>query len=230
MLKHPFAVTATLERSVVLTFSVDAQRAAALVPAPLELDLYNGCAFIAAAMVQTRGLRPARLPSWFGRDFGLIGYRLFVQHRNAHKRRRGLFILRSETNSRIMRILGGLLTTYRYRFSDIEFRDSLIRGPDLEVRYAADDAAQLPKHSPFPDWRAARRYAGPMPFTFSVHGSTLLSVRGRRSQWNPLPLTVLEAQVPILSELGFEETVLANAFMVQNVPYRWERGEREPWR
>ena len=37
--------------------------------------------FLAIAMVQTEALRPAFLPACFGRDFFLIGYRIFARYR-----------------------------------------------------------------------------------------------------------------------------------------------------
>ncbi|MEO1481697.1 MAG: DUF2071 domain-containing protein [Myxococcota bacterium] len=230
-LQHPFSVSATLERSVVLTYAVDPDQAAARLPAPLQLDLYQGHAFCAAALAQTRGLRPSSLHSFFGRDFVLAGYRLFVKHTRGHRTRRGLYILRSETNSRWMRVLGDLLTAYRYRHVDIEFQDQRITSlqTGLEIRYEANGEASLPEESPFPDWDQARAYAGPMPYTFSVHGRTVLSVRGHRSAWSPRPLQVHHAQIPFLRESGFERAKLANAFIVDNVPYRWDRGVREPW-
>ena len=78
---HPFAVEAFFERSLVLTFAAAKEEVQPLIPECLDLDVFNDrWAFIAVAMVQTTGLRPKGLPRFFGSDFFLIGYRVFVRY------------------------------------------------------------------------------------------------------------------------------------------------------
>jgi len=35
--------------------------------------------------------------------------------------------------------------------------------------------------------------------------------------------------IPFLAELGHHNAVLANAFVVRNIPYHWKKGTAEPW-
>jgi len=59
--------------------------------------------------------------AWAGRDYALTGYRIFVRHRDRTGRtRRGLHILRSDTDRRSMKLGGNLLTHYRYRLAGID--------------------------------------------------------------------------------------------------------------
>jgi len=58
---HPFAVEAFFESSLVLTFAIPKNQIQHLIPECLELDTFNNkWAFIAVAMVQTKGLRPGQ--------------------------------------------------------------------------------------------------------------------------------------------------------------------------
>ena len=109
--EHPFAVDALFERSLVLTFAVPKEEVAGLIPPCLSLDTHQDkWAFIAVAMVQTKNLRPKGFPKFMGSDFFLIGYRVFVRYTNAQgKRLRGLYILKSETDSRRMTFFGNML-------------------------------------------------------------------------------------------------------------------------
>ena len=69
------------------------------------------------AVVRARALRPTGHPRWSGQDFWLIGYRIFVRYTNAQGRgSRGLYILGSETDLRLMARLGNCFTRYRYAF------------------------------------------------------------------------------------------------------------------
>ncbi|MGB0744228.1 MAG: DUF2071 domain-containing protein [Opitutales bacterium] len=236
--QHPFPVEAHFDYSLVLTYAYPLETLEPLVPNCLELDTFQDrYAFIAVAMVQTRHLRPKGFPRWMGNNFFLAGYRIFVRYQSqAGRRLRGLYILRSETDKPKMRILGNLFTNYNY--STIRISADFVSGKSaqisspttgLNVTAALDseDSVSLPRDSPFNDWREARGFAGPMPFTFSVNPKEVIIVEGKRSQWQPRPVRVLEANVPQLHDFVDAEPLLANAFITENIPYEWGSGRRE---
>ncbi len=67
---HPFAVETHFESSTVLTFAIHKDEIQHLIPECLELDTFqNKWAFIAVAMVQTKGLRPKGFPKFIGNNF-----------------------------------------------------------------------------------------------------------------------------------------------------------------
>ena len=238
---HPFAVEAFFERSLVLTFAVPKDAVSALVPECLALDTFQDeWAFVAVALVQTQSLRPKGFPRALGNDFFLIGYRLFVRYTTrAGKRLRGLYILKSETDQRRMVLLGNLFTHYRYAKTDVSLRT---HGSTIEVASRQSDlrltarvpagAAPLPPHSPFASWREARRFAGPLPFTFAYDAATraVLIVEGVREDWVPQPLVVDDYRVGFLDGLAAKGLVLASAFTVRNIPYHWKKGRTEQWK
>ncbi len=235
---HPFAVKAHFDQSIVLAFSVPAEELRPLVPEQLQLDLYqDNNAFIALAMVETSKLRPAALPKFLGRNFALLGYRVFVRYTGSDARtRRGLYILRSETNSPFMTFGGNIFTQYRYETIQLNWQ----KNPDgsqkistnlgLEIETSPDLAdAPLPVGSPFPDWRQARRYAGPMPFTFSYDAEkqSMITVEGVRSKWSPTPIAIHSYKIPFFDQFNFSNCILSNAFSVHDIPYLWKKGITE---
>ena len=243
---HPFAVEAFFERSLVLTFATPAAEIQALLPAPLVPDTFQDeWGFLALALVQTRQLRPKGWPALLGHDFCLVGYRAFVRyHTPAGKRLRGLYILRSETDRRHMELLGNLFTHYRYATTDIALlanESSLTatsRQSDFQLRLALPGTSPpgtpevaLPAGSPFASWAEARRFAGPLPFTFSVEAAArrVVIIEGVRQHWQPEPVAVEQAHVGFLKQLPLSKLVLANAFLVRNVPYHWKKGRVEAW-
>ena len=236
---HPCAVEAFFEHSLVLTFAVPRAELAARLPAPLVPDSFDDeWGFIAVALVQTRQLRPQGFPGWLGQDFFLLGYRAFVRyHTPGGKRLRGLYILRSETDKKRMSLLGNIFTHYRYHTVDIQqqqlpdkARRIASRRGNFHVELAAPTAeVPLPAHSPFSTWAEARRFAGPLPFTFSVDGQRVLIVEGVREHWQPQPVAVASYHVGFFEQLGFSECRLANAFAVRDIPYSWKKGRTEQW-
>ncbi len=209
-----------------------------LVPEGLKIDAYEGMGFVTLAMVWTKGLRPTEFPAKMGRDFFLAGYRIFTRLEDEVGRSlRGLKIIRSETDSRFMVYSGNLMTGYNYRHVAVEIEEEAsftrvisradgVATFDLKFESGNGDTA-LPKDSPFPDWRTARRFAGPMPFTFSPQGDgSFVVVEGSRGSWKPQPVGVVKWDVGLFGEDPFRgvNPVLANAFVVRDVDYRWEKG------
>ncbi len=238
---HPFPVQAYFERSLVLTFAYPKAQVQALLPPYLTLDTWHDeWAFVAVALVQTRGLRPQGFPAALGNNFSLAGYRVFARYRtSAGKRLRGLYILKSQTDKRRMALLGNLFTYYNYETVPMTFRSE---EHQLTVSFgsaavtvavgATDETVALPPHSPFADWQEARRFAGPLPFTFAYHAParSVVIVEGMREHWQPVPVTVTKLHVPLLASLGLGSGgIVASAFLVQNIPYRWKKGRLDLW-
>jgi uncharacterized protein YqjF (DUF2071 family) len=238
---HPFAVEAHFESSIVLTFAVREVELRGLIPPCLELDTFEeGWGFIAVAMVQTKALRPKGMPRFFGSDFFLIGYRVFVRYTNElGKRMRGLYILGSQTNSKRMEFFGNIFTHYDYSTIDVtvqrqgELTTIGSEKADLKIvlNTTGEDPA-LPALSPFGSWKEARRFAGPLPFTFTFDSASrdVLIIEGVRQQWAPRPIEVVEHSVGFLRSLDLRTLTLANAFIVEDVPYYWKKGRLEKWR
>ena len=235
---HPFAVEAFFDYSLVLTYAIPQEEVRKLIPACLTLDTFaDKWAFIAVAMVQTKALRPKGFPAFMGNDFFLIGYRVFVRYTTAQgKRLRGLYILKSETNRIWMEVLSSVFTRYNYDTTDITQTTngtvltvaSQASGLDVAVDTSPNQRV-LPASSPFSDWKEARRFAGPLPFTFSFDepAKTVLLVEGVRQHWQPAPVQVLRDNLPFFDSINMASYQLANAFLIQDIPYVWKRGRTE---
>ena len=238
---HPFAVEAFFESSLVLTFAVPKEELQKLIPECLQLDIFKDkYAFLAVAMVQTINLRPKGFPEFSGNDFFLIGFRVFVRYTNiAGKNLRGLYILKSETDKKKMELFGNIFTHYNYSTTDIEqseknnIKKISSFGSDFKVKIdTSENEAALPLNSPFDDWKEARRFAGPLPFTFTYNSEAkeVLIIEGVRSDWKPMPVRVIDHHFSFLDSLHLKDPVLANAFMVKNIPYYWKKGKVEAWK
>jgi hypothetical protein len=241
--RHPFPVTAFFRQSLVLTYAIPKDALQPLLPPGLALDTYGDYGFLAIAMVETRRLRPSFLPAFAGRNCFLAGYRIFTRLGGKGSSLRGLRILRSDTDRRWMVCAGNLLTHYQYRLCHAELRETpgmiawSIRTPrheaDLRViAHIAEGPAPLPAGSPFLSVKDARRFAGPLPYTFDYEAAThsIIRIQGVREEWNPKPVRVEVLENTFLFQEPFcrAAPVLANAFYLRDVPYRWQRGTCTP--
>ncbi len=234
--RHPFAVTAYFRHSLVLTYAFPARLLEPLLPPGLSVDTYGDFGFLAIALVQAERLHPNFLPPSFGRECFLSGYRIFARAGDAL---RGLRIIESYTDHRWMRSAGNLLTHYRYQLCTSALEESPQRlswtvstpdgGADLDV-VAHFGPAPLPAGSPFATERDARRFAGPLPYTFDYEPQThsLIRIQGVRQNWRPEPVRVEVRRNTFLDREPFcrAPAILANAFHVKELPYEWLKGRR----
>lgn len=239
--RHPIPISAFFRHSLVLAYAFPPAILEPLVPKGLALDLFRGYAFLAVALVQTERLRPSFLPGALGRDLFLSGYRIFTRLATGAQSKRGLRILRSDTDHRWMVRAGNWMTHYNYHLCNANLEERgqrihwTIRTPrseaDLEVVASLTDGpAQLPVGSPFATLAEARRFAGPLPYTFEYEQATgsIIGVCARRQNWEPHPVAVEVRRSTFLQQEPFcgAPSILANAFYVRAVPYQWHRGRR----
>jgi uncharacterized membrane protein YphA (DoxX/SURF4 family) len=238
--RHPIPIEAHFDNCLTLVYALPAAVLRPLVPHGLELDTFGGYGFVAIAMVQTRSLRAAGLPKYLGRDFFLAGYRVFVRfHTDDGKTLRGLRILRSDADRGSMVTGGNLLTHYNYRRCEAGIEPTAhavhvsVSTPDgmgdLDVTAHLTTRA-LPGGTPFLTLRDAQRFAGPLPFTFDFEPETnsIVAIHARRTAWRPAPIAVDVRRLGFFDQPRFKgcTPVLAAAFHVADVDYRWERGVR----
>lgn len=237
---HPFTVEAYFNNSTILTFAFPKKKLENIIPQHLVLDTFNDkWAFLAVAIVQTTGLRPKGFPVFFSNDFSLVGYRIFVKYTDKKgKSLRGLYILKSETDKLAMEFLGSIFTHYKYTTTDIKItkntNSSIITsnksGIKIEIKHT-ESQISLPQNSPFTNWKEARKFAGPLPFTFSYNpkSKTVLIIEGVRQKWIPSPIHITSYNISYLTSLNLGESILASAFEINNIPYFWRKGKIEKW-
>jgi hypothetical protein len=138
-----------------------------------------------------------------------------------------------------MEWMGNTFTHYNYTTTDISRTEHAtsreIRSVRSGFHLLTDNTAsgiELPGESPFADWKEARRYAGPLPFTFTYEPATgnVLIIEGVRTNWSPMPVRVLSYDFAFLRSLNLREPVLANAFVIRNIPYYWKKGKVDQWK
>jgi hypothetical protein len=180
---------------------------------------------------------PKGFPAFLGNDFTLIGYRIFVRYTNEKgKNLRGLYILKSETDKRKMEFLGNIFTNYKYKTIDIQKTtqtNSILfqsKSGRFQIRFMTILIQILGyPSSPFADWKEARRFAGPLPFTFSVDdvNREVIIVEGKRSFWQPKPIQIQDFSSDYINQLTKNQFQLASGFIVKNIPYEWKAGKIE---
>jgi hypothetical protein len=137
-----------------------------------------------------------------------------------------------------MSFLGNIFTHYNYLKTDIQYHKDqekisiFSNNSGLDIQALLNKNAPLPASSPFSEWKEARRFAGPLPFTFSYNNKTkkVLTIQGVRENWEPSPVEITKNKIGFIDRMNIPGMVLANAFLIQDIPYRWEKGKTEIWK
>ncbi len=231
---NPFTMKAHFEFSLVLCFVVPKEEVEALIPTEIfSLDLVDeNHAAVAVACVSTSQLRPRWMPKKMGNEFFLTGYRTFVYYKTkSGKRRRGLYILASETDKKSMVLLGNLFSRYNYNYLklDVERTEENI---NISSKHGLQITSKAEKHQFtgndfFKTEQQAKRFAGPLPWTFHFNKkqNAVSMVRGIRKNWNPKFVEVTNYQIPKLNEIGIQHATYSHSFFISNIDYQWNKSE-----
>jgi hypothetical protein len=57
-----------------------------------------------------------------------------------------------------------------------------------------------------------------------------LIIEGVREDWTPKPVEVIQSHVGFIESLGLKNVILANAFVINNIPYYWKKGRKDLWK
>lgn len=228
---------------LLITYALPGATLSKFLPAGLRLDEWSGLGFVAAAFVQTRGLRPVLFPKFANRSYFFAGYRVFCRFVTRDgKELRGLKIIRSDTDKKLMVKIGNLLAHYNYHLAEVDVQRNAehvdLRIVSHDGNGDADLTAEvthpgefLPDGSPFSNTHEARRFAGPTPFTFAYEPETnsIIRVQSLRTGWKPrlIPVSVRKLSFLLQPEFASATPVLASCFFIEGVEYHWKRGVRE---
>lgn len=240
--RHPVAMQTHFRHSLVVTWAFEPQLLEQFLVPGLKLDTYTDpdgetFAFAAVALVDLDQLRPTGLPRVLSGAHVMTGYRVFCTMQTpAGRTMRGLRILGSQSSSRMSVIGANLTTRYHYRYvrARLAAHDQTIRflidSPNKQgdVDITADLADHsLPPDSPFADAKAARRFAGPLPYTFSPDPEGIVVVKSQRTDWSPTPVAVRVDRATFFDYGPFAGAPrrLANAFYLADLDYGWQSGQ-----
>lgn len=101
--------------AVSINVAVEPDALQAILPAPLEAEVWRGSAWVQVLVSRLRDMRPQGTLALFGVNFHQVSYRAAVRYtsRSGHVRRGGYFV-RSETDHLVMRAVGNALTEFRF--------------------------------------------------------------------------------------------------------------------
>lgn len=232
----------TLEECLLFMYRCPVEAVRPLVPECLELVTYKGHAIMGVVVSNLKAMRPWPFPSWTGIGYRHVAYRIYVSFTPPGKQPiEGLYFLRSEANSSLMKVAGNMLTDFHYHRAEIEaeripennqLRFRILNSEDgkgnAEAILQLEEIQQLAPDSLFSSVKEAMDVLHYEPYGIFYdairNNINVVKVTRNDRQWKETPVRVLQQRWDYVDSLipsGLQHELTV---MVDSIPYRWERG------
>jgi hypothetical protein len=232
-----------IDECFLLSYGINPEQAAPLVPAGLELITCRGAAFFNIVICHVDRMRMRFMPHALGVTYWHIAYRVQVRATVAGDRSfEGLYFLRSDTDRPLFGAVGNRLTDFHFHAARVQFWNHDEAAWRLRVEPTAGDASaslavrraasnSLAPGSPFVSLEDRERVLKYAPFGLSVSETgqcvRVAEVIRDEALWREEPVEVEAADWSYPRSLGLRDLLLVRATRVAPIDYRWRIGRTE---
>jgi uncharacterized protein DUF2071 len=238
-----FEMVGRIDECFLLSYGIDPEQAAGLVPAGLELITCRRAAFFNIVICHVDRMRARFTPLALGVTYWHIAYRIQVRATLADDRPiEGLYFLRSDIDRPLFGVIGNRLTDFHFHAARVRFSNDDEAAWRLRVEPTAGDALasltvrraasnSLAPGSPFASLEERERVLKYAPFGLSVFNSgqclRVAEVIRDEALWREEPVEVEAADWSYPRSLGLRDPRLVRATRVAPIDYRWRIGRTE---
>ena len=197
-------IRGTIDRRILVNFRIDAEVAARLLPPPFRPWLVNGFAIGGICLIRLRGIRPRLFPLPCGLGSENAAHRFAVEWDSRGQTRRGVYIPRRDTSSRLNAWAGGRLfpgihhrAAFAVHESATQFSVEVRSGDGAMCVSVAGSVTDLwPSSSVFDDLEAASQFfaAGSLGYSHTNDSHRWDGLELRCNTWQMQPLAMERAQ------------------------------------
>jgi hypothetical protein len=228
------AMTATIDRRILVTFTVDPDAARAVLPAPFRPDLSFGPALAGLCLIKVSGLRPAGWPARTGRTVQKVVHRVAVEWDAPDGVATGVYSLRRDTDSGLAAAAGGRVFPGRmhravFGIAQDARRVSLAaqsRDGAMSAAFVGEDAAALPGTSVFtgPDSASAFFRCDRVAYSANRRRGGFDGLRMDTERWEGTPMHCEYVQSSVFEDRALfpaGSVAFDHALVVRDLPARW---------
>lgn len=232
------AIRGAIDRRVLVNYRIDAAVVAKLLPKPFEPQIVDGFAIGGVCLIRLKSLRPSRLPVPWGFGSENAAYRFAVEWDEAGERRRGVYIPRRDTSSRIVAFTGGRVFPGVHHLADFEVTETdsdfsiRIRSRDRSTEMGVEGsvAEGWPSGSLFPTLEAASGFfrEGSLGYSATHTGNRFDGLELRCTDWRVEPFAAQTVESSY-----FEDTSIFppgsieydGALLMRGIDHEWHSRE-----
>jgi hypothetical protein len=230
------AVRGVIDRRILANYRLDADAAAAVLPAPFKPKLVGGFAIGGLCLIRLKQVRPAILPLPIGIASENAAHRIAVVWEQDGQEREGVYIPRRDTDSRLNALAGGRVFPGEHHHAQFKVEES---HGGYDVSFEADDGGcamairarethTFPDDSVFAGLDAASRFfeAGSLGYSATSRPGRFDGLALDCDRWAVQPLEVEAIRSSFFDDPGrfLEGTVAFDcALLMRGVDHAWHR-------
>ena len=231
-------IQGVIERRILANYRVDADRLRDILPVPFRPQMVGGLGIAGICLIRLGHIRPRGMPALFGVGTENAAHRIAVEWDEGSTLRRGVFIPRRDSSSRLNALVGGRLFAgvhHHAKFAVEETEQNFhiaIESDDGDtcVRIEAELTDALPKDSVFGSLSEASAFfeAGSVGYSPGSKEGSLDGLELRSREWKVEALRVLRVESNFFDDLiRFPKgTALFDcALLMRNIAHEWHERE-----
>jgi Uncharacterized conserved protein (COG2071) len=227
-------IRGVIERRILVNYRVDPDVVADLLPQPFRPQVVNGYGMAGICLIRLGQVRPSGFPRWLGIGSENAAHRVAVEWKERDEMRRGVYVLRRDTNSRLNTLAGGRIfpgvhqrAVFRVRETASRFQIAMASN-DGEV--AIDVAATLsdgwPADSIFASQSEASAFfeAGSLGYSPSLRQGRFQGLELECDSWDVQPLNVETARSSVFDDESVfprGSISLDCGLLMRGIEHRW---------
>jgi uncharacterized protein DUF2071 len=120
-------IRGVIDRRILVNYRVDPSVLAAIVPPPFRPQVVRGFGLAGICLIRLNSIRPRGYPRRLGLESENAAHRVAVEWDQAGQVRRGVYVLRRDTNSRLNALVGGRIFPGVHHFGKFRVREDGMR-------------------------------------------------------------------------------------------------------
>jgi len=221
-----------IERRILINYTLDADLARAIVPAPFSPLLYKGRAIAGICLIRLSNIKPKGLHNGFGISSENGAHRFAVEWNENGKTKQGVYIPRRDTSSYINVFAGGRLFPgkhYKAKFNvseqDGTYGIAFLSSDSTSLSIQATCSDTFPQTSVFANLETASSFFQNGCLGYTPAGSRFDGVKLHTYSWQVTPLTVQSVHSSYFDDENIfpkGSVIFDNALLMKNIEHEWQ--------
>ena len=226
------AITGIIDRRILVNFTIDADIAKTIVPAPFSPKIFDGKAIAGICLIRLKHVRPKGLPSFVGIGSENGAHRIAVEWEEDGQLKEGVYIPRRDSSSLFNTLTGGRVFPGKHHKAKFDVKEengeyhvAFVSSDGTSISVDAKKAASLNKDSIFKNLETASGFfkkgsAGYSPNGTKKYEGLLLNTY----KWEIAPLEVSNVRSSFFENKSvFPEGSVKfdNALLMTNIDHEW---------
>jgi hypothetical protein len=232
-------IRGVIERRILVNYRVEPDALAATLPEPFRPQVVNGYGVAGICLIRLGQIRPRGLPRWMGVGSENAAHRVAVEWEEGGEVRRGVYVMRRDTNSRLNALAGGRIFPgvhhrARFRVREEENRYEVEAESDdgrVAIEVAGERSDDWPKNSLFASLSEASAFfeAGSLGYSPTGGAGRYDGLELRCATWRVMALAVERVRSSVFDDEAIFPRGAAKfdcAWLMRGIEHEWHgRGE-----